>query len=117
LTACFTRRQRLLKTDEFSSVFSLRRTQANGFFQVWSRPNGLDRARLGVVVAKKVERRAVGRNRIKRLVRDTFRLHPVARVGVDLIVRAKRPFRRAENNEARAALVRLLDRFAPCPAS
>ncbi|SFZ70795.1 ribonuclease P protein component [Chitinimonas taiwanensis] len=113
----FTRQQRLLKTDEFSSVFSLRRTQANAFFQVWVQPNQLGRARLGLVVGKKVERRAVGRNFIKRTVRDLFR-HEAARLqGLDLVVRAKRTFHRSEAQSARSALLKLLARFATCPAS
>ncbi|WP_460534926.1 ribonuclease P protein component [Chitinimonas naiadis] len=114
MTQRFTRQQRLLKTDEFSSVFSLRRIQANGFFQVWVKPNTLGRARLGVVVSKKVERRAVGRNFIKRTVRDLFRHEADGYGSMDLIVRAKRSFHRSEAAEARAALLRLLGRVMPC---
>ncbi len=74
-------------------------------------PNELGRARLGVVVAKKIEKRAVGRNRIKRLVRETFRLRAERLIGVDLIVRAKQSFKRSEHPAARTALERLLARF------
>jgi ribonuclease P protein component len=95
----------------------LRRTQSNAWFQIWSKPNDLARARLGVVVAKKVERRAVGRNRIKRMVRETFRQQAAGIMAVDLIVRAKQPVRRAQLAEARQALVRLLDRYRPCHVS
>ncbi|MBV1775594.1 ribonuclease P protein component [Burkholderiaceae bacterium DAT-1] len=115
MTGRFTRQQRLLKTDEFSSVFNLRRSQSNDFFQVWIRPNGLDRARLGVVAAKRVDKRAVGRNRVKRLVREQFRLHAPQLCGLDLIVRAKRPLtHRSDTGPARAALLRLFKRFTPC---
>lgn len=95
----------------------MRRSQSNAWFQVWSKPNELDRARMGVVVAKKVDKRAVGRNRIKRLVRETFRqmAHDIG--NVDLIVRAKQPMHRAQAHEARAALVRLFERYRPCRAS
>ncbi|WP_223879355.1 ribonuclease P protein component [Chitinimonas arctica] len=117
LTYRFTRQQRLLKTDEFSSVFNLRRTQANSFFQVWVKPNELDRARMGVVVSKKVQRRAVGRNLIKRTARELFRHEAAKLVGLDLIVRAKRSFHRSEAAEARAALLRLFARVSPCRAS
>lgn len=113
----YTRRQRLLKTDEFSSVFSLRQSKANEFFQLWLRPNGCDRARLGVVVAKRVVRHAVGRNFIKRTVREQFRLHAEALSGFDLIVRAKRPVRRSEGAAARAALLKLFSRVGPCRVS
>ncbi|MFC4160413.1 ribonuclease P protein component [Chitinimonas lacunae] len=112
----YTRQQRLLKTDEFSSVFSLRQTKANEFFQLWLRPNGFDRARLGVVVAKRVVRHAVGRNFIKRTVREQFRLHAHELSGFDLIVRAKRPVRRSESAAARTALLKLFARIGPCRA-
>ncbi|GAB3261537.1 hypothetical protein GCM10027296_35630 [Chitinimonas naiadis] len=92
----------------------MRRIQANGFFQVWVKPNTLGRARLGVVVSKKVERRAVGRNFIKRTVRDLFRHEADGYGSMDLIVRAKRSFHRSEAAEARAALLRLLGRVMPC---
>ncbi|GLR12419.1 ribonuclease P protein component [Chitinimonas viridis] len=117
MTQRFTRQQRLLKTDEFSSVFSLRRIQANAFFQVWIKPNELGKARLGVVVSKKIERRAVGRNFIKRTARELFRREADKLAGLDLIVRAKRSFHRSEAPAARAALLRLFDRFAPCRGS
>lgn len=117
MTQRFTRPQRLLKTDEFSSVFSLRRTQANAFFQVWSQPNQLGHARLGLVVGKKADKRAVGRNYIKRTVRECFRQQAAMLSSVDLVVRAKRPVHRSEGAAAREALRKLLARFAPCPAS
>ena len=37
--------------------------------------NGVEEARLGLAVSRKVDARAVGRNRIKRVLRETFRLH------------------------------------------
>lgn len=114
MTYRFTRLQRLLKTDEFSSVFNLRRIQANNFFQVWIRPNDLGRARLGIVVSKKVEKRAVRRNLIKRMSRELFRHQAVQLAGFDLIVRAKRTFRRGEIAAARAALEKLFVRVSPC---
>lgn len=38
-------------------------------------PNRLACSRLGLIVAKKVERQAVKRNRVKRLLREVFRLN------------------------------------------
>lgn len=117
MTLRFTRQQRLLKTDEFSSVFSLRRIQTNAFFQVWIKPNETGAARLGLVVPKKIIRHAVGRNLIKRTVRELFRHQASTLGGLDLIVRAKRKIRRSEAAEAREALARLFSRVAPCRAS
>lgn len=42
-------------------------------FTVLSRPNGMGHARLGLVVGKRHARRAVERNRIKRVIRESFR--------------------------------------------
>ncbi|WP_308446422.1 ribonuclease P protein component [Chitinimonas sp. BJYL2] len=111
MTLRFTKQQRLLKTDEFSSVFSLRRIHTNAFFQAWCKTNTLGHPRLGVVVAKRVERRAVGRNFIKRTIREVFRHEAGGLASLDLIVRAKRSFRATEAQAARQALLKLLERF------
>ncbi|WP_373280515.1 ribonuclease P protein component [Iodobacter ciconiae] len=112
--AGFARNMRLLKADEFSSVFSLRCSSSNDFFQVLGRPNGLDHARLGLVVGKKTDKRAVGRNYIKRTVRETFRLNANKVSGIDLVVRARRPFGRKEGAAAREALISLLGKIHKC---
>ncbi|XZG70274.1 ribonuclease P protein component [Chitinibacteraceae bacterium HSL-7] len=108
----YTRAMRLLKTDEFSSVFNFRLSVANDWFQLLGRPNGLDHARLGVVAGRKVDRRAVVRNYVKRTCREQFRLHGTPLAGVDLVVRVKKRFTRREGAEARAALLSLFGRLA-----
>ena len=112
----FSRAMRLLKADDFSSVFSLRRSRGDAWFQVLTAPNGLSHARLGLVVGKKVDRRAVGRNAIKRLVRELFRASSDGLAGLDIVVRARRPVSRSERQEARAALQALLLRSGKCRA-
>lgn len=103
----FARVMRLLKTDEFSSVFSLRRSSGDAYFQVLVAPNGLDHARLGLVVGKKTDKRAVARNYIKRLTRETFRLNKDQLAGLDVVVRSRRSFDRRESLQARTALLTL----------
>ncbi|WP_148717627.1 ribonuclease P protein component [Chitinolyticbacter meiyuanensis] len=102
---------RLLKTDEFSSVFNLRLSVSNEFFQVLGRPNGLPVARLGVVVGRRTDKRAVVRNYIKRTVRERFRLAAAELVGIDLVVRPRRAFGRADGAAAREALIQLFRRL------
>lgn len=43
-------------------------------------------ARLGLAIAKKHVKLAVGRNRIKRVIRDSFRHHQQLLMGLDLVV-------------------------------
>ena len=52
--------------------------------------NGDRFSRLGIVVSKRVARRAVDRNRLKRLVRETFRRRQQELAGFDLLVRPRR---------------------------
>lgn len=51
------------------------------------RPEGIEAPRLGLVVGKKQLKRAVDRNRVKRIVREQFRLHRAELPACDLIVR------------------------------
>ncbi|MDY0965216.1 ribonuclease P protein component [Massilia sp. CFBP9026] len=85
----FARARRIVKTDEFSSVFRLRPTQKTAHFVLYTRPNDLPHARLGVVAAKRFAPRAVTRNTIKRMTRELFRTSSLAQV--DCIVRLSRP--------------------------
>lgn len=110
----FSRLDRLIKTDEFSSVFNLRYQAGNELFQIWVKPNSLSRGRLGLVVSKRVDKRAVGRNRIKRQVREWFRLNPEVTYGLDWVVRAKKRLGREDGMLARAALERLAKRLQQC---
>jgi ribonuclease P protein component len=85
----FARRYRLTKTDEFSSVFGFRRAIRGKLLMLHyqPRPEGNTEARLGLVVAKKLLKRAVDRNKVKRVVREQFRLRRAGLPAVDLVIR------------------------------
>jgi ribonuclease P protein component len=85
----FARRYRLTKTDEFSSVFGFRRAIRGKLLMLHyqPRPEGNTEARLGLVVAKKLLKRAVDRNKVKRVVREQFRLRLAGLPPVDLVIR------------------------------
>ncbi len=85
----FARVRRIVKTDEFSSVFRLRPAQKSAHFVLYTRANTLPHARLGVVVAKRFAPRAVTRNTIKRVTRELFRVMQLP--ALDCIVRLARP--------------------------
>ena len=85
----YARDQRIVKTDEFSSVFRLRPVQRSAHFVIYTRENQLAHARLGVVAAKRFAPRAVTRNTIKRVTRELFRQATLPTI--DCIVRLSKP--------------------------
>ena len=102
----FGRHRRILKTDEFSSVFRLRPVFRTAHFVLYARPNESGNARLGVVVAKRLAARAVTRNMIKRLAREMFRKSEW--VKSDFIIRLNAPVvRRDQSASSRAQKVAL----------
>lgn len=119
----FARVRRIVKTDEFSSVFRLRPAQKSAHFVLYTRPNSLPHARLGVVAAKRFAPRAVTRNTIKRITRELFRTSKLQ--AVDCIVRLSRPVNtkagpattRALKAELRVELARLFASQKPRPAA
>jgi ribonuclease P protein component len=92
----FFSRYKLSKTDEFSSVFSFRRRVNGKYLAVHYMPNSLDYVRLGIVVGKKIARRAVSRNYIKRVIREVFRLNCQSSRSLDIVVRVNLQFGRQE---------------------
>ena len=89
MTGNFERTRRIVKTDEFSSVFRLKPVYKTAHLVLYARPNSLPFARLGVVAAKRMAPRAVTRNTIKRVTRELFR--QAALPEVDCIVRLSKP--------------------------
>jgi ribonuclease P protein component len=85
----FTREQRLLKPKHYQFVFENPCKSSDQYLTVLARRNGLPQGRLGLIIAKKRVRQAVGRNRIKRLIRESFRHHKSCLVGLDCVVLAK----------------------------
>ncbi|MBK1694687.1 ribonuclease P protein component [Chromatium weissei] len=82
----FSRAQRLRNTTQFKRVFAHPiRTGRIGFI-VLCRANGLNKARLGLAIAKKYARRAVDRNRLKRIARESFRIHCQSIPPVDIVI-------------------------------
>ena len=106
LSTAFPRERRIVKTDEFSSVFNLRPVFRTAHFVLYVRPNTLPHARLGVVAAKRLAPRAVTRNTVKRMTRELFRQTRLP--AIDCIVRLSRPVNTKAGPATTAGLRRLL---------
>ncbi|MDQ3187159.1 MAG: ribonuclease P protein component [Pseudomonadota bacterium] len=86
----FPKSHRLHQAEEFSSVIRFRSSASSEFLQIFAKPNNLEHSRLGLIVAGKIERLAVNRNRAKRLLREVFRARQQNLAGLDLVVRLRR---------------------------
>jgi ribonuclease P protein component len=69
----FPRDARLTAAEAFKRVFRRPVVSADDCFKVLARCNGLERSRLGMAVSRQVDRCSPGRNRIKRVIRESFR--------------------------------------------
>lgn len=86
----FTKEERLLKRVQFLNVAENGKKLLTRSFIVFLKPNNLSFSRIGITVSRKVGG-SVARNRVKRIVREFFRLNK-SRIekGIDIVVIAKR---------------------------
>ena len=82
-------------------------------FSVRYRPNGLDHARLGLAISKRVSKRAVERNRIKRLLRESFRRARAQLPPIDVVVMAREAAAGLPGHELLAEIDALWRRLPP----
>jgi len=102
---------KLLKTDDFSSVFNLRKRIANTYLVIRFKPNNLNRPRLGLVVSKKTAKLAVHRNYMKRVLRELFRLSQHHLPSLDLVVQVQKKFQKTEFNQIRQEFEKLAQKL------
>jgi ribonuclease P protein component len=72
------RQHRLTEKRAIREVFEKPAVVSDPCFKIMARPNGQACSRLGMAVSRKVDRRAVQRNRLKRLIRESFRKNIMA---------------------------------------
>ena len=99
----FTRQQRLLNAGDFQRVFDHTRFKASTReLLILGAANSLGHSRIGFIIAKKHIRTAVQRNRIRRIIREYFRVHChelSAQDAADLVILARKGFDQLPNSE------------------
>lgn len=101
---------------EFGRVFDAGRRVADPLMALHRLDDGAS-PRLGLAVSRKVDARAVGRNRIKRVLRDVFRhARPQLAPGAYVVV-ARGAAATADNAALRTTFLRLLQRAGALPPS
>nr|WP_301289098.1 ribonuclease P protein component [Natronocella acetinitrilica] len=106
----FPRTNRLLRARDFRAVFQNAERVSDRHFTVLFCRGSSIHARLGMAVPKRAVPRAVDRNRIKRQVRESFRLNRSRLPPMDVVVLARAAARSATGPDLKQALGRLWQR-------
>lgn len=113
----FPRDLRLTDARDFSKVF--KGAQARHSFPgllVLLRKNGLPRPRLGMAIARKHVPRANARNRIKRLVRESFRRNQLQLIGWDVVIVSRAGLAGVSITTINDKLLQTWQKIKPCYA-
>ncbi|HEY3808742.1 MAG TPA: ribonuclease P protein component [Steroidobacteraceae bacterium] len=108
----FPRARRLRRPIEFKRAYAVGQRLGDEFFTINVKANEHDGARLGMSVAARILRRAVDRNRLRRLIRESFRRHQSALPCVDIVIGLRAGVKAADNQQLRAALQQLWHRIS-----
>ena len=73
----------------FDRVFSSTTVSEDRFFAVFYMPNKTPRSRVGVSTAKRIVNKATKRNKLKRLIKNSFLSGLKCEGGFDVVVRVK----------------------------
>ncbi len=101
----FTLQKRLNKPSQYKQVFTNPIKNSDAFFTVLAIKNDLNHCRLGLAITKKNIKKASDRNRIKRLIRESFRLSNLINTNsLDLVVLARREVINTSSEKLRHSL-------------
>ena len=89
---------KLRRSKDFAAVFLSRNRSSDKLFLFLAIDNDKNEARLGLAVPKRNVTKAVERNRVKRLIRESFRLRKKKLKGKDVVVFVKKQFDTKQDN-------------------
>lgn len=107
---CFDKTRRLLKKSEFDHVFQQAEKVVTSDFIVLYRTNTIGHARLGLALSKKIIPKAHDRNRVKRMLRETFRTQRLP--AIDIIVLGRHGVAKVQNSIVNARLGKAWDKLS-----
>jgi ribonuclease P protein component len=103
----FPRNQRLVTKAEYKSLFGESLKASQRYLLALYKPNNQVNARLGVIVGKRIAKSAVARNKIKRVIRESFRQSQDSLAGLDIIVIARQQCNSLDKFQLREGIEKL----------
>ncbi|HIP81196.1 MAG TPA: ribonuclease P protein component [Leucothrix mucor] len=103
----YSRELRLLTPADFQPVFKQAIPAVSPHLTLLARKNTLNHPRIGMAIPKKHIKHAVGRNRIRRVVREQFRHQQHQLPAIDIVVIAKAGIADLSNEEINKILDKL----------
>jgi ribonuclease P protein component len=113
----FAHTNRLTRPREYKPVFRSSCRSVDNYFIVIARNNGMQHARLGMAISGKRVRLAVYRNRLKRIIRESFRKHQVLLSGMDIVVTTNKCPGQINNKIIFSSLQKHWQKLATCKDS
>jgi len=110
----FSRASRLLTPQDFKIVFNQAHKLNFSSFMVYVMENGRGKSRLGLAVSKKSAKKAVTRNQIKRIIRDSFRLRQDELKGWDIVFVSRASANNISKADLNALTQRVWRRISSC---
>jgi len=108
----YPRELRILTGEGFQKVFNDTTLKVpDQPLLILARANELDHPRIGFVISKKNVRHAVKRNRVRRIIRESFRLNQHQLPAVDMVILARRGLGDMEQDELHALMKKCWSRL------
>jgi len=97
--ALFPPTSRLLTPSQYRALFKGGKRISSRGLTLIVKPNNLNHARLGMTIPKRLVKRAVDRNAIKRRIRESFRHMQLKLHGIDVVVMANSGISKVSNQQ------------------
>ena len=98
----------LKKNSDFQTVYKTGRSKGNTYFVMYVLKNGSNINKLGISVSKKVGNSVV-RHRVKRLIRESYRLHEdMFNSGLNIVIVARNSSKDIDFKTVESAVMHLM---------
>jgi ribonuclease P protein component len=107
----FPRQYRLVTQAEYKALFNQSNKVSYRFLTILYKKNNNLYGRIGLIVGKRVAKKAVTRNKIKRVIRESFRFQQQKLSGIDLIVIARKQCDKLSKQKLREGIDQLWEKL------